>query len=77
MDVTLTWADFGEPFMVEYLKEQSATGRHEMFSLFVPAGRVEVVANGVRGRGVLGTRDMHGKRIPTAFLAFSETWIKV
>jgi hypothetical protein len=76
VDMTLTWRDFDQPFMVEYLKEQSATGAHEMFSLFVPARRAEVVVNGVRGRGVPGPRDMAGKQSTTAFLAFSETWIK-
>jgi hypothetical protein len=76
VDITLTWRGFDPPFMVEYLKEQSATGRHEMFSLFVPAREAEVVANGVRGRGVPGPRDMAGKRSSTAFLAFSETWLK-
>jgi len=76
VDITLTWRDFMPPFMVEYQKEQSATGRHEMFSLFAPARQAEVVANGVRGRGVPGPRDMGGKQSTTAFLAFSETWIK-
>ena len=77
VDISLTWRDLGEPFMVEFLKEQSATGKHEMFSLFVPARACEVVANGVRGRGVPGPRDMHRTPSSTAFLAFSETWIKV
>ena len=77
VDVTLTWRDFTAPFMVEYgNKEQSATGRHEMFSLFVPARQAEVIANGVRGRGVSGPREMFGKQSTTTFLAFSETWIK-
>ncbi|MBA2448371.1 MAG: hypothetical protein H0V51_10135 [Chloroflexi bacterium] len=77
VDVTLTWSDFADPFVVEYTsKEQSATGAHEMFSLFVPARRAEVVANGVRGRGEPGPRDMAGTPSSTAFLAFSETWIK-
>jgi len=75
VDVTLTWKALREPFLVEYLKEQSATGRHEMFSLFVPAGEAEVVANGVRGTGVPGPRDTFGKPSSTAFLAFSETWL--
>ena len=76
VDITLTWRDLGEPFMVEFEKDRSATGVHEMFSLFVPARQVEVIANGVRGRGVPGPRDMGGKAITTAFLAFSETWVK-
>ncbi len=75
-DVTLTWGQLEDPFVVEYLKEQSATGAHEMFSLFVPARTAEVVANGVRGEGVVTTRDQFGKQGSTAFLAFSETWVK-
>ena len=62
---------------MEYLKEQSATGKHEMFSLFVPALEAEVVANGVRGTGVVGPRDIFGTQSSMAFLAFSETWLKV
>jgi hypothetical protein len=76
VDVTLTWRALDEPFMVEYQKEHSATGEHEMFSLFVPAREAEVVANGIHGSGVPGERDMHGKRISTCFLAFSETWVR-
>lgn len=76
VDVMLSWRALAEPFLVEYLKEQSATGKHEMFSLFVPAGEAEVIANGVRGVGVPGPRDVFGTRSSTAFLAFSETWLK-
>jgi hypothetical protein len=76
VDVTMTWKALREPFVVEYGKEQSATGRHEMLSLFVPAGEAEVIANGVRGEGVPGPRDIFGKESSTAFLAFSETWLK-
>ncbi len=76
VDMTLTWREFDPPFMVEYLKEQSATGQHEMFSLFVPARQAEVLVNGVRGKGAPGPRDMAGRQSSTAFLAFSETWIK-
>jgi hypothetical protein len=77
VDVTLAWKELQEPFVVEYLKEQSATGRHEMFSLFVPAREAEVIVNGVRGTGVVGPRDVFGKTSSMAFLAFSETWVKV
>ena len=62
MDVTLRWTSLTEPFLVEYLKEQSATGAHEMFSLFVPASGAEVIANGVRGQG----RPRPARRVRTA-----------
>ena len=35
--IRLTWAPLGEAFMVEVPREKSATGQHEMLSLFVNA----------------------------------------
>jgi hypothetical protein len=75
--VCLTWKGLGDVFLVEMPKDKSATGRHEMFSLFVDAHAVEATIN---GRGVAGRafpREFAGKKdSSTAFLAFSETWVK-
>jgi hypothetical protein len=75
--VCLTWKGLGDVFLVEMPKDKSATGQHEMFSLFVDAHAVEVSIN---GRGVAGRpfpREFAGKKeSSTAFLAFSETWVK-
>ena len=76
VEVSLSWKDLQKPFVVEYMPPQSATGKHEMFSLFVPARDAEVIANGVRGAGVVGPRDVFGTQSSMAFLAFSETWLK-
>lgn len=76
VEATLSWEQLGEPFMVELGAEQSATGRHEMFSLFVEAGRVTASVNGRRLRGRPVPRDFQGRRSSTAFLAFSETWVR-
>ncbi len=74
--VTLTWKQLGDPFMVELPKEKSATGQHEMFSLFVTAGGVEasIDRRAIAGKPV--PRDLAGKQTSTAFLAFSETWVR-
>lgn len=75
-EISLTWEDLGDVFFVELPKEKSATGRHEMFSLFVNASGVRV---GIDGRGVAGKpfpREVAGRASSTAFLAFSETWIR-
>ena len=75
-EVSLTWEPLTDAFMVELPKEKSATGQHEMFSLFVTAGGVRV---SIDGKGVAGhpmPRDMAGKQTSTAFLAFSETWVR-
>ena len=75
--VSLTWEELGAPFIVEMPKEKSATGRHEMFSLFVDSSSVRVSLN---GKGVAGRpfpREFAGKKdSSTAFLAYSETWVK-
>jgi hypothetical protein len=77
VEATLSWEALGEPFMVDLPKEKSATRSHEMFSLFVEAQRVTATVNGrpLKGRPV--TREFAGRRSSTAFLAFSETWVRV
>lgn len=75
-EIRLTWEPLGDVFMVEMPKDKSATGQHEMFSLFVNASGARVSIN---GRGVAGRpfpRDVAGKASSTAFLAFSETWVR-
>ncbi len=74
--IVLSWSELGEPFMVEYQPAQSATGRHEMFSLFVTAQRAEARVGEARSVGQPVPRDMAGTRSTTAFLAFSETWVR-
>ncbi len=75
--VSLAWKDLGDVYIVEMPKEKSATGQHEMFSLFVDVRGVEVSVN---GKGVAGKpfpREFAGKKdSSTAFLAYSETWVK-
>jgi hypothetical protein len=74
-EVRLTWDKLGAPFLVEFPVDKSATAKHEMFSVFVPAAEVRV---SVAGRGVAGRvfpRDVFGKASSMAFLAFSESWV--
>ena len=74
--VMLTWSDLSDPFLVEFDKERSATGKHEMISLFLDARRVQATINGRRVAGKPFPRDFAGrKNSSTAFLAFSESWI--
>ena len=74
--VSLTWEQLSAPFMVEFMKEQSATGAHEMFSLFLESSAVRATINGNSVAGKPFPRDWAGRKSTTAFLAFSETWIK-
>ncbi|HET7875154.1 MAG TPA: hypothetical protein VFN71_06470 [Methylomirabilota bacterium] len=76
VEATLSWEALGEPFMVALPREKSATGRHDLYSLFVDAGRVTATVNGRALRGRPFPRDFAGRRSSTAFLAFSETWVR-
>jgi hypothetical protein len=76
IDMTLTWSALGQPFLVNYQPEHSATGKHYMASLFIPGRHAEVLVNGLRGVGQPMPRDMYGTQSTTAFLAFSETWVR-
>jgi hypothetical protein len=74
--VNLTWGGLSAPFLVELMKEQSATGRHEMFSLFLDSAAATATINGKPVAGKSVPRDWLGRKSKTAFLAFSETWVK-
>lgn len=74
--VSLTWSDLGKPFLVEIPKDKSATGAHELFSVFIEAQRADLVINGVRIPGKVTPRDFQGRQSSNAFLAFSETWVR-
>lgn len=76
MEVRMSWMDIGEPFALEMPVAHSATGRHIMLSLFAGAGRAEATVDGRPLPGKPIPRDMVGRSITTAFLAFSETWIR-
>jgi hypothetical protein len=77
VEASLSWENLGEPFMVNIPKEQSATGRHALFSLFVDARRVTATVNGRTLKGQPVPREFAGRQSSTAFLAYSETWIRV
>ena len=72
----MTWDELGEPFAVEVNADQSATGTHEMVSVFIEARAASVTLARVRLDGHVVNRQLFGRTISTAFLAFSETWVK-
>lgn len=75
--VQLQWDELSEPFLVDLRPEQSATGRHRMVSLFFDARAVSIRINGKLAAGKPVPREFAGKTdSSTAFLAFSESWIK-
>jgi len=76
LEVELVWDKLGQPFAADVLPEQSATGAHEMYSVFVESADASIVVNGRRLRGRPFPRPFMGRTASSAFLAFSETWLK-
>lgn len=76
LTVRLTWSGLGEPFCFALPPELSATGRHHMPSLFVGSSDATVTVNGRVLPGKPVPREIAGRTITTAMLAFSETWIR-
>jgi hypothetical protein len=77
VEAALSWEDLGEPYVVNLPKEKSATGKHALLSLFVDARRVTATVNGRTLKGHPVPREFAGRQGSTAFLAFSETWIRL
>ena len=76
LHVRLTWNGLGEPFCFALPPDKSATGKHHMPSLFVGCQDASVMVNGSALSGKPVPREIAGRNISTAFLAFSETWIR-
>lgn len=75
--VQLQWGDLSEPFLVDLKPAEGATGKHRMVSLFFDARESSARINGKPVKGNPVPREFAGKSdSSTAFLAFSESWIK-
>ena len=74
--VRLTWSGLGEPFCFALPPDKSATGMHHMPSLFVGCQDATITVNGRALSGKPVPREIAGRKITTAMLAFSETWIR-
>ena len=75
LSVSLRWEQLSAPFAVDVPPAMSATGKHQMYSVFIEAATGTIEVNGTRLPGHVIQRDFLDRRMSTAFLAFSETWI--
>lgn len=76
IDLRLTWEGIGEAFALQMPPDKSATGKHRMLSVFAGAREGVITIDGRRLPGHAVPRDMAGRQITTAFLAFAESWIR-
>ncbi len=76
LTVALTWSGLGLPFCFANPPELSATGRHHMPSLFIGCLDASIQVNGKRLPGSPIPREVAGRKITSAMLAFAETWVR-
>ena len=72
----LNWAELGAPFAVNVSPDISPTGRHEMFGCFVESKDSWIAINNRRLNGRPFPRESMGRKISSAFLAYSEIWVE-
>lgn len=77
LDVVATWKGLGAPYAVDMPPEKGPTGKHEMYSVFLDAPDASVTLNGRPLKGSVVTRMCADTVKSSAFLAFSESWIRV
>jgi hypothetical protein len=74
--IELVWDRLGPPYAVDMPASLTATGQHQMYSLFVDSDEAHCTVNGRRLPGSVVPRPVAGRESRSAFLAFSETWIR-
>ncbi len=77
LEVVMRWNKLGAPYAVDMPPEKGPTQRHEMYSLFLDSAEASVTVNGKPLKGKVMQRDFADTKKPTAFLAFSESWMEV
>ena len=73
--IELVWSDFAEPFQLD-TPSGGRTNPYGIASMFIPARAAEVIINGKKAAGRPFPTKRGSMENSTAFLAFSETWVK-
>lgn len=73
--IELVWSDFAEPFQLD-TPAGGRTNPYGIASLFIPARAAEVIINGKKAAGRPFPTRRGRMENSTAFLAFSETWVR-
>ena len=76
MVVELVWEDLESPRALELPPELTGTKAHSMSTLLVPARSASIFVSGRRLPGQPAKRVQAGVETTTAFLYFSETWVR-
>jgi hypothetical protein len=74
--ITLTWFDFGTPFMLTVAAGTVEGRPHGVYSCFVPAAQAQVTLNQKVAAGRPFSVKRGDRDSSTACLAWSETWVR-
>ena len=75
-DIVLTWYDLQESFVVHSAPGEVPERVHGIYSVFIPARSAQITVNGMASYGKPYEREQYGQAGSSAFLAFSETWVR-
>ncbi len=74
--ISLTWYDFGDPYMLVAPSGTTPGRAHGVYSCFVPARSAQITINGEVAQGKVFPETRGDKVSSTACLAWSETWVR-
>ena len=75
-EISMTWYDFIDPFVVRVEAGTRPAGPHGLYSCFIPANGARLVVNGQQASGNPQSIERDGHPSTTAALALSETWVR-
>ena len=73
-EITLTWYDLGEPYMIHSLPGDNPERPHGVASVLIPANGARLTINGRFAQGRTFPRQRDARVHSTCALAFSESW---
>ena len=73
--ITMTWYDFGEPFVNHSEPAQEKSPPHGVYTVLLPAAAARLTLNGELAPGEPLPQMRDGTPSSTCCLAFSETWV--
>ncbi len=75
-EISMTWHDFIDPFIVRVEAGTRPTGPHGVYSCFIPAKGARLTVNGQQATGSPQPQERDGHASSTAALAISESWVR-
>lgn len=76
LKISMIWEELGAPMAMKLPRELTGTKEHEMYSVLQESRRASILVNGRALEGRLVPRMQASLNTTSAFLYFSETWVR-